>query len=81
MKQDDPIRYAQQKIIKQIDSSNEIVEGIKELSDSYKYHIDKLKVLIIEYFSDELQLNETASGAMRRNQIRKELLEFAHKKV
>jgi hypothetical protein len=81
MKQDDPIRYAQQKIIKQIDSSNEIVEGIKELSDSYKYHIDKLKVLISQYFSDKLQNDETPMGAMKRNQIRKELLEFASKKV
>jgi hypothetical protein len=79
MKQDDPIRYAQQKIIKQIDSSNEIVEGIKELSDSYKYHIDKLKVLINQYFSDKLQNDETPMGAMKRNQIRKELLEFAHR--
>jgi hypothetical protein len=79
MKQDDPIRYAQQKIIKQIDSSNEIVEGIKELSDSYKYHIDKLKVLISQYLSDELQDDETPMGAMKRNQIRKELLEFAAK--
>jgi hypothetical protein len=79
MKQDDPIRYAQQKIIQQIDSSNEIVEGIKELSDSYKYHIDKLKGLISEYFSDKLQDDETPMGAMKRNQIRKELLEFAAK--
>jgi hypothetical protein len=79
MNQDDPIRYAQQKIIKQIDSSNEIVEGIKDLSDSYKYHIDKLKVLINQYFSDELQNDETPMGAMKRNQIRKELLDFANK--
>ncbi len=79
MKQDDPIRYAQQKIIKQIDSSNEIVEGIKDLTDSYKYHIDKLKVLISQYFSDELQDDETPMGAMKRNQIRKQLLEFASK--
>jgi len=79
MNQDDPIRYAQQKIIQQIDSSNEIVEGIKELSDSYKYHIDKLKVLISQYFSDKLQDDETPMGAMKRNQIRKELLEFASK--
>jgi len=78
MRQDDPIRYAQQKIIKQIDSSNEIVEGIKELSDSYKYHIDKLKVLINQYFSDKLQNDETPMGAMRRNQIRKELVDFAN---
>jgi hypothetical protein len=79
MKQDDPIRYAQQKIIKQIDSSNEIIEGIKELSDSYKYHIDKLKGLISQYFSDELQYDETPMGAMKRNQIRKELLDFAQR--
>jgi hypothetical protein len=79
MNQDDPIRYAQQKIIQRIDSSNEIVEGIKDLSDSYKYHIDKLKGLISEYFSDKLQDDETPMGAMKRNQIRKELLEFAAK--
>jgi hypothetical protein len=79
MKQDDPIRYAQQKIIKQIDSSNEIVEGIKDLTDSYKYHIDKLKVLINQYFSDKLQDDETPMGAMKRNQIRKELLDFAQR--
>jgi hypothetical protein len=79
MKQDDPIRYAQQKIIKQIDSSDEIVEGIKDLTDSYKYHIDKLKVLISQYFSDKLQNDETPMGAMKRNQIRKELLDFAQR--
>jgi hypothetical protein len=78
MKQDDPIRYAQQKIIKQIDNSNEIVEGIKDLTDSYKYHIDRLKSIIKEYFSD-LQSDDTNVGAMRRLQIRKELLEFANK--
>lgn len=79
MNQDDPIRYAQQKIIQQIDSSNEIVEGIKDLSDSYKYHIDKLKLLIQVYFSEDVQSDETLRGAMRRNQIRKELLDFAQR--
>ena len=61
MNQDDPIRYAQQKIIKQIDNINNI------------------KLLIQVYFSEEVQIDETPMGAMRRNQIRKELLEFAHK--
>jgi len=61
MKQDDPIRYAQQKIIKQIDNVNNI------------------KLLIKVYFSDEVQIDETPIGAMRRNQIRKELLNFADK--
>jgi hypothetical protein len=79
MNQDDPIRYAQQKIIQQIDSSNEIVEGIKDLSDSYKYHIDKLKLLIQVYFSEDVQRDETPRGAMRRSQIRKELLDFAQR--
>jgi hypothetical protein len=59
----------------------EIVDNVNELRHTFNYIINNLKGLIIEYFSDELQLNETASGAMRRNQIRKELLEFAHKKV
>jgi hypothetical protein len=43
--------------------------------------IDKVthvKELIIEYFSD-LQSDETPVGAMRRLQIRKDLLDFAHK--
>lgn len=59
MNQDDPIRYAQQKIIKQVDNINNI------------------KLLIKVYFSDEVQIDETPMGAMRRNQIRKELLDFA----
>lgn len=65
MNQDAPIRYAQQKIIKQIDTN--------------EYNINNIKLLIQVYFSDEVQIDETPMGAMRRNQIRKELLEFAHK--
>jgi len=57
----DPIQYAQQEIIKQIDNVNNI------------------KLLIKVYFSDEVQMDETPMGAMRRNQIRKELLDFADK--
>jgi hypothetical protein len=38
----------------------------------------KIRRLIIEYFSDELQNDDRPMGAMKRNQIRKELLEFAH---
>jgi len=57
----DPIGFAQQKIIKQIDNVNNI------------------KLLIKVYFSDEVQMDETPMGAMRRNQIRKELLQFADK--
>jgi len=60
MRQDDPIRYAQQKIIKQIDTN--------------EYNI---KSIINEYFSDEMQTDETPMGALKRNQIVKQLLDFA----
>lgn len=57
----DPIQYAQEEMIKQIDTINNI------------------KLLIKVNFSDEVQMDETPMGAMRRNQIRKELLDFANK--
>jgi hypothetical protein len=41
-------------------------------------NINNVKELIIEYFSD-LQSDETPVGAMRRLQIRKELLDFAQR--
>jgi hypothetical protein len=75
----DPIKYATDSVMKSLDTVGEIEEALKDLTDSYKYHINKLKLLIQVYFSDEVQRDETPSGAMRRNQIRKELLEFAHK--
>ena len=64
----DPIGYAREKAVKNIDS-------IKEIND----HVNRIKILIKVYFSDEVQTDETPMGAMRRNQIRKELLEFAAK--
>lgn len=76
---EDPIQYAKNQAIKTIDEIGEIQGAIKELTDSYKYHINTLKKLIQTYFSDELQNDESPMGAMRRNQIRKELLEFASK--
>ena len=42
-------------------------------------NINNIKLLIKVYFSDDVQMDETPSGAMRRNQIRKELLQFADK--
>ena len=42
-------------------------------------NINNIKILIKVYFSDEVQIDETPMGAMRRNQIRKELLDFANK--
>ena len=75
---DDPIKLATDSLIRTIDDTKEIEEAIKDLTDSYKYQIDKLKGIIKEYFSD-LQSDETNVGSMRRLQIRKELLEFANK--
>ena len=75
----DPVKYAQDTLVKQIDGYEEVVKGIKDLTDSYKYAIQGLKDKIKVYFSDELQNDETPMGALKRNQIRKELLEFASK--
>jgi hypothetical protein len=38
---------------------------------------DKIKKIINEYFSDEMQTDETPMGALKRNQIVKQLLDFA----
>jgi hypothetical protein len=76
---EDPIQYAKNQMIKTIDDVTEIKEAIKDLTDSYKYQIDILKGIIKEYFSDDLQMDESPMGAMKRNQIRKELLDFARK--
>ena len=42
-------------------------------------NINNIKLLIKVNFSDEVLMDETPMGAMRRKQIRKELLEFARK--
>lgn len=76
---EDPIKYATDSVMKSLDTVGEIEEALKDLTDSYKYHINKLKLLIQVYFSDEVQMDETPMGAMRRNQIRKELLDFAQR--
>jgi hypothetical protein len=76
-KYEDPVGYATDKAIKTIDEVGEIKAAIQDLTDSYKYQIDRLKGLILDYFCDNLQRDETAIGAMKRNQIRKELLDFA----
>jgi hypothetical protein len=76
---EDPIKYATDSVIRSIDTVGEIQKGLKDLTDSYKHEINKIKILIQAYFSDEVQMDETPVGAMRRNQLRKELLEFAHK--
>ena len=64
----DPIEYAKYQLVNMIDEVDEIND-----------HINNIKLLIKVYFSDEVQIDETPMGAMRRNQIRKELLDFANK--
>ena len=64
----DPIEYAKEKLLNIIDE----VDEINDLAN-------RIKILIKVYFSDEVQRDETPMGAMRRNQIRKELLDFANK--
>jgi hypothetical protein len=48
------------------------VDRVEELLEN----TSRAQKLIQEYFSDNLQRDETPIGAMRRNQIRKELLDF-----
>ena len=76
---EDPIQYAKDSVIRSLDTVEEIKDALKDLTDSYKHEINKIKILIQAYFSDEVQTDETPVGAMRRNQLRKELLDFAHK--
>lgn len=63
-----PVQYAKDQMIKTFD----------KIEDTDK-RITEIKLLIKVNFSDEVQRDETTMGAMRRNQIRKELLEFANK--
>ena len=62
----DPIEYAKEQLVNMIDEVDEINNSV-----------NRIKILIQVYFSDEVQMDETPMGAMRRNQIRKELLDFA----
>ena len=75
----DPIQYARDSVIRSLDTVEEIKDALKDLTGSYKHEINKIKILIQAYFSDEVQMDETPVGAMRRNQLRKELLDFANK--
>lgn len=79
--QSDPIQYAKNSLIKSIDTVDEIKAALNDITDSYKYQIRRVQDLIDQYFSDDVQMDESPIAAMRRLQIRKELLEFASKKV
>ena len=61
------------------EEQQEIADGVKDIMDTVISATNNIKKLISDYFSDEVQRDETPSGAMRRNQLRKELLDFAHR--
>ena len=65
----DPLGYATKKL-------SSLIDKVEETNN----RINNIKLLIKVYFSDEVQMDKTPMGAMRRNQIRKELLDFANKK-
>ena len=64
----DPLGYATNKL-------SSLIDKVEETNN----RINNIKLLIKVNFSDEVQMDETPMGAMRRNQIRKELLDFANK--
>jgi hypothetical protein len=64
----DPLGYATKKL-------SSIIDKMEDTNN----RINNIKLLIKVNFSDEVQMDETPMGAMRRNQIRKELLDFANK--
>ena len=62
----------------------ETIIDIKDLGDIVRTdsnQINHIKSIIKEYFSDEMQADETPMGALKRNQIVKQLLDFAKERV
>ena len=64
----DPLGHATKKL-------SSLIDKVEETNN----RINNIKLLIKVNFSDEVLMDETPMGAMRRNQIRKELLDFADK--
>jgi hypothetical protein len=64
----DPLGHATKKL-------SSLIDKVEETNN----RINNIKLLIKVNFSDEVQMDKTPMGAMRRNQIRKELLDFANK--
>jgi hypothetical protein len=64
----DPLGYATKKL-------SSLIDKVEETNN----RINNIKLLIKVNFSDEVQMDKTPMGAMRRNQIRKELLDFANR--
>lgn len=81
-----PVQYAKDQMIKTFDKIEKTDKPYGDIRHEVKVaymeqidNINNIKLLIKVNFSDEVQGDETTMGAMRRNQIRKELLEFANK--
>jgi hypothetical protein len=64
----DPLGHATKKL-------SSLIDKVEETNN----RINNIKLLIKVNFSDEVQMDKTPMGAMRRNQIRKELLDFANR--
>lgn len=64
----DPLGHATKKL-------SSLIDKIEDTNN----RINNIKLLIKVNFSDEVQMDQTPMGAMRRKQIRKELLDFANK--
>lgn len=77
----DPIKQATDSVIRSLDTVDEIKAALNDITDSYKYQIRRVQDLIEEYFSDSVQMDESPIAAMKRNQLRRELLDFASRKV
>ena len=55
----------------------ETIISIKDLEAIVPTDSNHIKSIIKQYFSDEMQTDETPMGALKRNQIVKQLLDFA----
>lgn len=63
---------------KQVQELIDRMEDINETIADCSKLVDILKDRIGQYFSDELQNDESPIGAQKREQIKKELLSFAN---
>jgi len=53
------------------------IKDLEAIVPTDRNQINNIKSIIKQYFSDEMQTDETPMGALKRNQIVKQLLDFA----
>ena len=53
------------------------IKYLEAIVPTDRNQINNIKSIIKQYFSDEMQTDETPMGALKRNQIVKQLLDFA----